>query len=190
MTVPRELCPLPFVGEDIRRSSADSLSASVQHRLTARLAAQRDANEAITALNEIWGHGNFNPTRHATSAAQSESVSRILAAARRAGGPSHSPQEALKELQGCMPGYGAEDASTGKLASYQKDLISLPNVGGALSTEETFSVAAPLSTGITGRKQLSARSLLGETPTRCPVPPTQIRPWSSHQAAMLNSLQS
>ena len=123
------------MGVDVRRSSVGSLSASVQHRLTARSAAQQDANEAIAALNEIWGHGLFDPTRHATSAAQSESVSRILAAARRAGGPSHSPQEALKELQGCMPGYGAEDASTGKLASYQKELISLPKVWGSADTK-------------------------------------------------------
>ena len=128
MTVPRELFPLPFVGVDVRCFSVDSLSTSVQHRLTARLAAQQDANEAIAALNEIWGHGNFDPTRHATTAAQTEAVSRLVAAARRAGGPSYSLQEALNELQGCMHGYGAEDAITGKLVSYQIDFISLPNV--------------------------------------------------------------
>ena len=41
-----------------------------------------------------------------------------------------------------MPGYGAYDASTGKLASYQKELISLPNVGGSVDGANILSGSA------------------------------------------------
>ena len=80
LSVPRELLPLPSLdGESGFLDGSQFLcSRRVKARVTAKFKLERDVNNVVRSLNEVYGRGHFNAEVHKPSLAQQTAVGHIL----------------------------------------------------------------------------------------------------------------
>ena len=138
MQVARELYPLPTISACSIAASHNDLgpsgvSRSVRRRRETKSNWRELANSCVNSLNELFGAGSSG-TLHRPSAAQLAAVEHVGERVRCMGKPLCTAAEALSELCGAQGGPDLYGEATPR-ATYQRDCVSLPEMGGLVRGE-------------------------------------------------------
>ena len=138
MSVLRDLLPVPSpnFGMDDQGSRARGL------RIRKRRREHRDQLnlEIVHALNELTGQKSIDSSQQKVSAAQGRGLDHILGEVLAMAGPPCSTAAAVGELRGSHPGY--HEGGGPARASFQRDLVSLPKLGGLVDASSVLSSEA------------------------------------------------
>ena len=127
----RDLLPFPLgagLDEVLRGHAMPASSAGQQRRRREDRRIEGWLREGLACLNDMGGLGRTVPRDARLTAAQRDSVRRLvgLYATVPKADSKPSPQEAFKMLLGTRPGY-ADAATAGNRESYRRGAVSLPS---------------------------------------------------------------
>ena len=138
MSVLRDLLPVPT--PNFVPGAHAARSRGVRARLRRRDHRDHLNLEIVHALNELTGQKTIDSSQQKVSAAQGRGLDHILGEVLAMAGPPCSTAAAVGELRGSHPGY--HEGGGPARASFQRELVSLPKLGGLVDASSILSSEA------------------------------------------------